>query len=229
LLTGKNANRKLLSKDIVCSSEAQGSIHSSRSSGDKLVRPVTLLNVPKPAFTPSQHLTLDLLTEVPLAVTRQEIGHDIGVDMCSGHNQESLADQVKRERLVSEHKTAEAPMPVTIGANVQHSFLWHRATKSLTSQVTDVALLATETFAEMRRSLIFFGGHHVNAYSSRTRKRRYLDIELNTEKAKTSMDARASEVVIGLLARWAVRAARNGTVGQRLVALAGVTADVSKS
>ena len=111
MLTGKNANRKLLSKDMVCSSETQGSINSSRSAGDKLVRPVTPLNVPKPAFPPSQHLALDLLAELPLAVTRQEIGRDIGVDMCSGHNQESLAGQVKRERLVLEDRTAEAPMP----------------------------------------------------------------------------------------------------------------------
>ena len=125
MLTGKNANRKLLSKDIVCSSEAQGSIHSSRSSGDKLVRPVTLLNVPKPAFTPSQHLTLDLLTEVPLAVTRQEIGHDIGVDMCSGHNQESLVGQVKREGLVLEDRTAEADMqPATLDRAFQLLARW---------------------------------------------------------------------------------------------------------
>jgi hypothetical protein len=53
---------------------------------------------------------LDLLTEVPLAVTRQEIGRDIGVGMCSGHNQESLAGPVRRERLVLEDKTAEAGM-----------------------------------------------------------------------------------------------------------------------
>jgi len=104
------ASRKLSAQESASFSGALDNIDSSRSAGNKLVRPVTLLNVPKPAFTPLQHLTLDLLTEVPLAGTREEIGREVGVDMCPGHNQESLAGQARREQLL-EDRAAEAPMP----------------------------------------------------------------------------------------------------------------------
>jgi hypothetical protein len=85
LLTGKRASRKLLPKEIVSSSEAQGSADSSRSAGDKVVRPDTLPNVPEQIFTQRQDEALNLPAEVPLRLTRQEIGREVGVDTCSGH------------------------------------------------------------------------------------------------------------------------------------------------
>lgn len=109
MLTGKNTSRKSRSREIISSSETQGNFVSLRSAGN------TLPNVPKPAFTPSQHLTFHVPTEVPARVTRQETGRDTCVDMCSGHNQETLADQVKREHLLLEDRAAEAPMPPAAG------------------------------------------------------------------------------------------------------------------
>jgi hypothetical protein len=104
LLASESASRKLSPKEAV-PSDPHDKIHSSRSAGDKLP------NAPKPAFTRPQHLELDLPTEVPLTVTRQKTGLDIGVDTCSGHNQGLLAGQVRRKHLLLEDKTAEAPMP----------------------------------------------------------------------------------------------------------------------
>jgi hypothetical protein len=85
LLVSESASRKLSPKKESFCSEAQGNIDSSRSAGDKVVRPDTLPNVPEQAFRLRQDEALHLPGDVPLALTRQEIGREVGVDMCSGH------------------------------------------------------------------------------------------------------------------------------------------------
>jgi hypothetical protein len=99
------ASRKLSAQESASFSGALDKIDSSRSAGNNLP------NVPRQALTRQQNHALDLLAEVPLTLTREEIGREVCVDMCPGHNQESLAGQARREHLLLEDRAAEAPMP----------------------------------------------------------------------------------------------------------------------
>ena len=61
------------------------------------------------------------------------------------------------------------------------------------------------------------------------KKQGCLNIKLKEERANTSVGARVSDVVVGLLARWAVRAAQRSREARQAVPLKRVSLDETKS